>query len=177
MRISSLVKNTFCDMTPTVKIITKAELERKIKTKKVLIDVNAVTKIFGFFASRGNIEAVCLLQGRLCGEYLLIKDAHLCTNAKATSVHVTIPTESFAEAAADANGNYVIGWAHSHPGFAVFMSPTDEATQKDFQALFSDAVAMVMNPFSAQGIEFKFFRYHDGKLEKMKYDFLVSRDD
>jgi len=164
-------------MTPKVKIITKAELARKIKTKKILIDVNAVSKIFGFFASHGNMEAVCLLQGKLCGEYLLIKDAYLCSNAEATQIHVTIPPESFLEATKENNGNFIVGWSHSHPGFSVFMSPTDEATQKDFQSLFSDAVAMVMNPFSRDGIEFKFFRYNEGRLEKIQYDYLVSRDE
>jgi len=178
MRISPLVKKIFSDDLIEVETVTEQELKRGIKTKKVLVDVCVITKAFQFFAGKRYVEGVCLLKGKICGEYLLIADVYCCHNAKATSTHVKIPLESFSKASEIEDENYICGWGHSHPGFKTFMSGTDEATQMDFQALFPDAVAMVMNPFSKNGIEFKFFRYNEsGHLERIKYDYLVSGDE
>ncbi|HUT81338.1 MAG TPA: Mov34/MPN/PAD-1 family protein [Candidatus Bathyarchaeia archaeon] len=37
----------------------------------------------------------------------------------------------------------IVGWFHSHPGLGCFMSGTDVATQKIYQALLPESVAMV----------------------------------
>lgn len=178
MRFNPLVKKIFSDDLIEIEIVTEQELEKRIKTTKLLVEVSVIAKTFQFFSSKGDTEAICLLLGKISGEYLLVSDVFCCHNAKATSTNVIIPPESFAKASEINDGNYIIGWSHSHPKFRVFMSGTDEATQIDFQNLFPDSVAMVMNPFGKNGIEFKFFRYNeDGRLEKLNYDYMVSRDE
>jgi len=177
MRFNPLVKKIFSDDLIEVEIVTEQELERSIKTKKLLVDVKTITKAFQFFAGKGHEEGACLLRGKISGEYLLVTDVFCCSNAKGTPTHVVMNPDNFSQASSIDDGNYVIGWGHSHPGFQVFMSGTDKTTQKDFQAMFPDAIALVMNPFAKHGIDFKFFRYEDGHLEKIKYDYLVSRDE
>ena len=179
MRISMLFKNVLNDdMTPTVKIITKEELDRKIKTKSVLIDTEVVIKLFKFFVSRGNVEGAGLLRGQMCGEYLLIKDVYLCKNTKGTSTSAIADTPSFSEVSKIKDGNQVVGLAHSHVGtIPVFMSGTDKATQKDFQSMFSDSIAMVMNPFTPDGICFRFYRFEDGSIKQIRHGFLRYKNE
>ena len=75
------------------------------------------------------------------------------------------------------DGYSTVGWAHSHPGFGVFMSSVDISSQtKCFQSFFPDAVAMVMDPLSRIGMEFQFFRAINGKAKKIEYEYLVRRD-
>ncbi|MHA1212303.1 MAG: Mov34/MPN/PAD-1 family protein [Candidatus Heimdallarchaeota archaeon] len=40
-------------------------------------------------------------------------------------------------------GETIIGWFHTHPGMGCFLSGTDIATQKIYQALLPEAIAMV----------------------------------
>lgn len=175
MRFTDIKNKIFPNDLTNIEIVKKQELDKRIKTKKVLLALDAFTKSLNYFISKGRTEAICLLRGRVCGEYLLVSDVFCCPDAKATYSSVKIPEKSFVEAGDIKDNNYIIGWSHDHPGFKVFMSGTDRATQTDFQALFPDAVAMVMNPFSKNGIDFKFFRYNEnGDLKKLKYDFLVS---
>jgi len=158
------------------KVVVHEDFARKLKTKKILIDVDALTEIFKYFLSKGKEEAACLLRGTMAGEYLLIKDIHKCRNSTGTRTSILINPVEFSDA--DKEDDYfVVGWAHSHPGFGVFMSGTDTRTQdRSFQAFFPDAVAMVMDPFSKAGMEFQFFRVYNGKARKVDYDFLVRRD-
>lgn len=175
MRFIDIKNKFFPNDLIDIEIVSKQELDKRIKTKKVLLDVDAFTKALNFFISKGRVEAICLLRGRISGEYLVIGDVFCCVDAKSSPTSVKIPLKSFVEASEIDDGNYVTGWCHDHPNFQVFMSGIDKRTQKDFQALFPDAVAMVMNPFSKNGIDFKFFRYNeDGELKKLKHDFLVS---
>jgi proteasome lid subunit RPN8/RPN11 len=178
MRFNPLVKKIFSDDLIEIEIVTEKEIEKRIKTTKLLVNINVIAKTFRFFSSKGDTEAVCLLIGKISGEYLIVSDIFCCHNAKATSTNVKIPPESFCKALENNDGNYIIGWSHSHPNFRVFMSGTDLKTQTDFQNLFPDAVAMVMNPFGKNCIAFKFFRYNeDGDLKTLKYDYMVSGDE
>ena len=55
------------------------------------------------------------------------------------------------------------------------MSGTDQRTQTDFQSMFPDAIALVMNPFGKNGIDYKFFRYDEnGRMKNINYDFIVE---
>lgn len=178
MRVSTLIKNVFSDMTPIVKIVTKEELERKIKTRTVLIDPEVIAKLFVFFAGRGNIEGVALLRGKICGEYLVIKDAYCCHDSRASSVDARVDAKCFVEASQVNDGDYICGLAHSHVGgVPVFMSSTDEKIQKDLQVLFSDCVGLVMNPFAKDGIDFKFYRLdpEDDSVKKIEYGYLGGK--
>ncbi|MHA2296175.1 MAG: Mov34/MPN/PAD-1 family protein [Candidatus Hodarchaeales archaeon] len=47
----------------------------------------------------------------------------------------------------DELGEYVVGWVHSHPGYGIFLSPTDLHTHYySFQARNPKAVALVLEP-------------------------------
>lgn len=55
----------------------------------------------------------------------------------------------------------IVGWYHSHPGFGLFMSPTDVSTQSNFQQFSDKVTAMVVDP---RNDEFAFF-FLDEKKE------------
>ena len=177
MRVSTLIKNVFNDdMAPEVRIVTKEEINKRIKTKMVLIEPEVITKLFTFFVNKGDIEGTALLRGEILGEFLLIKDVYYCQKSEGTSVDAVADTQSFIEASNIDDGNYIVGLAHSHVGgVPVFMSPTDRATQKDFQAMFSDSIALVMNPFFQDGIKFRIYRFdEEDDLKEIPHGYLVG---
>ncbi len=72
----------------------------------------------------------------------------------------------------------MIGLAHSHVGnVPVFMSGLDQETQRDFQAMFSDAISMVMNPFTPDGICFRFYRFVDGSIKQVPHGYLRCKNE
>jgi len=156
------------------KVMDEKSFRRKIKTAQILINVDALSQMIKFFVSRGREEAVCLLRGEIAGEYLVIWNVHLCKNSKGSHATVSINPAEFSKASRD-DGYYVVGWAHSHPGFGVFMSSTDQRTQASMQAMFRDAVAAVIDPFHKDGIRIGFFRIEEGKLKRIDFAYLVRR--
>ncbi len=162
------------------KVIKEEEFNREVKTKKVLIDVDVLNRIFKYFLAKGRMEAACLLRGLLAGgEYLLIKDAHLCEDSTGDRAYVDIQPIEFSKA--DKRDGYrIVGWCHSHPSYGVFLSGTDADTQvRYFQSFFPDAVAMVMDPLGKIGPEYKFFRVLTDrkKTKEIPFDYLVRRDE
>lgn len=155
-------------------VIKSKEFARTVKTNKILIDVNVISEIFKFFLSKGFEESACLLRGKINGEYLMIKDAHKCKKSIGSRSSITIDPKEFTEASAKDDGYYIVGWAHTHPSFTVFMSGTDRDTQNDFQEMFPDSVALVMNPLHKNGMKFKFFRIDGWRTKEVKCDYLVS---
>jgi proteasome lid subunit RPN8/RPN11 len=68
-----------------------------------------------------------------------------------TPTHVVINNIEMANLAEElgerATGEAIIGWWHTHPGLgANFMSGTDTATQRRYQALYPQAIAVVVDP-------------------------------
>lgn len=68
-----------------------------------------------------------------------------------TRTHVAINNSDMAILAEELEkkgvGEVIVGWWHTHPGLgAHFMSRTDIATQRRYQAFFTEAVAMVVDP-------------------------------
>jgi hypothetical protein len=53
------------------------------------------------------------------------------------------------------------------------MSGTDIVTQRDYQAILPDSVALVLDPFRYGRIEFKFFRLKGDKAVEVPYVLLV----
>lgn len=59
---------------------------------------------------------------------------------------------------------YIIGWYHSHPSLGLFLSPIDIKTQLTYQALYPNAIALVIDPSKYEGSKkfsdslFKVFR-------------------
>ncbi len=74
----------------------------------------------------------------------------------------------------------IVGWWHTHPGMGVFLSSTDIATQKIYQALLPEAVAMVNdgNNYSRtqKQNDFKtgFFRVQGAKAQKVNYSVMTD---
>lgn len=159
------------------RVVIHEDFEKKLKTKKILIDVDVLSEIFKYFLSKGRIEAACLLRGTMVGEYLMIKDIHKCKKSTGTRATIDIQPMEFSDAD-KGDGYYTIGWVHSHPQLGVFMSKRDIMSHaKYFQSFFPDAVAMVMDPLSKNGMEFNFFRAFNGRAKKVEYEYLVRRDD
>ena len=159
------------------KVVIHEEFEKKLKTKKVLIDVDVLGQIFKYFLSKGKEEAACLLRGAMAGEYLVIKNIHKCKKSPGTRATIDIQPVEFCDAD-KGDGYYTVGWVHSHPKLGVFMSNRDiETHSKYFQSFFSDAIAMVMDPLSDNGIEFDFFRTSKRRAKRVDYEYLVRKDE
>ncbi|KYK34899.1 MAG: hypothetical protein AYK22_04415 [Thermoplasmatales archaeon SG8-52-3] len=159
------------------RVVIHEEFVKKLKTKKILIDVDVLAEIFKYFLSKSRMEAACLLRGTMAGEYLVIKDIHKCENSQGSRMHIEVEPIEFCKAD-KGDGYHVIGWVHSHPNMGVFMSGTDIETQlKSYQSFFPDAIAMVMDPFSKNGLEYAFFRVINEKAKKIDFDYLVRRNE
>ncbi|MEM0481590.1 MAG: hypothetical protein QXM16_01705 [Nitrososphaerota archaeon] len=59
---------------------------------------------------------------------------------------------------------FIVGWYHSHPSLGLFLSPIDIRTQLTYQALYQNAIALVIDPSKYGGSKkvsdglFKVFR-------------------
>jgi proteasome lid subunit RPN8/RPN11 len=77
-------------------------------------------------------------------EVLEITDVDQMNAGHAVTVEVPASDTSFYERVE--KQEYIVGWIHSHPSFGLFLSSTDIGTQHLFERLFSDAVALVIDP-------------------------------
>lgn len=159
-----------------IEIVEEVDFMKSVKTKKVLVRPSVIGRFF-MFAASGKEEVSALLIGRIEGEYLVIYDIYLCRRSKGSESRVEMDSEEFVNAAKKFERLFVVGWAHSHPGIGVFMSDTDVETQKDFQSMFPDAVALVLDPFQRGKVSYKFFRIVHQKVKEIEYGFLVRKDD
>ncbi len=59
-----------------------------------------------------------------------------------------------------AKGQFIVGWAHSHPGYTPFMSVDDIETHSRYTALWEPSIAAVIDPtmISKMDYGFKVFR-------------------
>ncbi len=151
---------------------------RMVKAKQILIYPTVLLTMLEYVFENSGKEVVALLGGRVEGKYLIVSEIFTCKNSPGTKTNVKINTEEMTAAQKNfTTGNYTIGWAHSHLGYGVFMSATDIATQIDFQALFSDSVALVVDPFLKGIMSFGFFRVMNNKAYEMDYQYLVKEDE
>jgi proteasome lid subunit RPN8/RPN11 len=161
------------------KLKTKDELEHKkeIKSIEALVKPKVISDFFNFASSAENTERVGMLSGSLEGKSIVITGMHPCKKAEGTAATVNIDPQEWQEMADGLDrGCFPVGWVHSHPGYGVFLSPTDIETQRCFQGIFSNSIACVMDPFAKSGIEFGFFRLVDEKVKKIDNKFLVRHD-
>lgn len=150
------------------------KFRRTTKAKEVLIFPKVLLEKIGDVIENSEREVVALLGGRIEGTYLVISDIFQCKRSSGTKTNVTIDPEDMIDAQASfGKGNYTVGWAHGHLGYGVFMSGTDIATQTDFQEVFPDSVALVVDPFFKGNLSFGFFRVKNKKAYEMDYQFLV----
>ncbi len=124
------------------------------------------TEIGGFLI--GKIERNRLIVTRATFPRQIGSRTHVSIN----DADMAILAEELAERGA---GEVIIGWHHTHPGLGVFMSSTDEATQRRYQAFFPDAIALVMDPIKFSetlnlgDLDLKVFRVVNGKPEELDY--------
>lgn len=135
----------------------------------------ALGKILKHSLTSINREVIGLLVGRTqTGDVLEIWDA-VTGGQMGTPGFVSLQEEvqaSVAEKlATEETGFYIVGWYHSHPGLGIFLSGTDIETQKQYQTMFSKAVALVIDPMDysktlrISELKFKIFRLtKDGRI-------------
>ncbi|MFH1056299.1 MAG: Mov34/MPN/PAD-1 family protein [Candidatus Micrarchaeota archaeon] len=142
----------------------------------VYLKEKAFSKINSHFqenASSG-LEALGFLVGSVFsneGRKFVVVEDYLTAENEATSVTVRFSREAFKTLSEklSENGEIIVGWCHSHPGYGCFLSSTDVRTQKVF---FPEEfhVAMVCDPLRK---ECKIFRV-SGE-EEMEVSFAVVR--
>ncbi|NHJ46266.1 MAG: hypothetical protein FK733_00625, partial [Asgard group archaeon] len=78
----------------------------------------------------------------------------------------------------------IVGWFHTHPGLGCFMSGTDIATQKIYQALLPEAIAMVNdgNKFAKsrnqKDFQAHFYRVDDkSKYSEISFDVITNPEE
>ncbi|WXG42791.1 MAG: Mov34/MPN/PAD-1 family protein [Promethearchaeati archaeon SRVP18_Atabeyarchaeia-1] len=100
-------------------------------------------------AQSASNEIAGLLLGRMRGNTLIVTD--IVTGEQSGSrTHVVLDDEFLARVASEygeqGKKKSIVGWYHSHPDLGCFVSSTDFETQRRFQALFSDAIGLVIDP-------------------------------
>lgn len=87
---------------------------------------------------------------------------------KQTSTFVVLDDEALVQIVEDLQSRdrkeSIVGWIHSHPSYGCFLSGTDKGTQRIYQNLFPQAVALVVDPSKyyitnkSSDLEIQFFR-------------------
>lgn len=148
------------------------ELRRRPKTTDVLVTPSVVAGFLEKAASHRGHEVGSLLLGRIEGRFLVVEDQVFLQDV-GTAASVDFTPRDFENALEAAKGGQcVVGWAHSHPGHGVFLSGTDVRHQAQSQELFPDYVALVMDPFRRQGVEYGFYRVEEEYPRRVPHAFL-----
>ena len=107
------------------------------------------------------VEVIGLLAGKLDGGMLHIEDAYPMGHGTAVAAEIK-DYKNYVRAFKDIKKNslFICGWYHSHPSYGLFMSMDDFDTQVRYQKLWSDAIALVIDPYLIDGtsLGFKIFR-------------------
>lgn len=81
-------------------------------------------------------------------------------------------------------GEVIVGWWHTHPGLgAHFMSRIDVATQQRYQAFFTDAVAMVVDPLkfseslNLTDLDLHVYTVKSGKAKDLDFSYVREPDE
>lgn len=110
-----------------------------------------------------NKEIIGILVGNMENHTIVIEDA-LSGEQESDAMRASLPPKTIAKIAdrilSEEIDGRIMGWYHSHPGFGLFMSPTDINTQKNFQQFCSKITALIVEPVSG---EFGFFTLHDSE--------------
>ncbi|MBN1329272.1 MAG: Mov34/MPN/PAD-1 family protein [Candidatus Heimdallarchaeota archaeon] len=106
----------------------------------------AFSKIIDWTSSNTEREIGGYLVGHLTKSKVIITEAVFATaesNPTFVSFDNMIQFNIIEELEKKGKNETIVGWFHSHPGLGCFMSGTDVATQKIYQALLPESVAMV----------------------------------
>jgi len=139
---------------------------------KIEVEISPLTfaKIIDWTSSNTEREIGGYLVGKIVKDKVMITDAIYATaesNPTFVSFDNMLQFKIIEELEKKGSDNTILGWFHTHPGMNCFLSGTDIATQKIYQALLSEAVAMVCdgNTF-AQTREQKDFKAHFYRVGK-----------
>jgi proteasome lid subunit RPN8/RPN11 len=139
------------------------ELAHPVKLKKAVLE-----DIIRHAQSAHN-EIAGLLLGNMHGNTLIISDT-VTGEQSGTATHVVLSDEFLARVASQygerGKKKSIVGWYHSHPSLGCFVSGTDYETQRRFQALFPDAVGLVIDPSPPERLAV--FRIQEEKPQGVK---------
>jgi proteasome lid subunit RPN8/RPN11 len=138
---------------------------------KIDVEISPLTfaKIIDWTSSNTEREIGGYLVGKIIKDKVMITDAIYATadsNPTFVSFDNMLQFKIIEELEKKGSDNTILGWYHTHPGLGCFMSGTDIATQKIYQALLPEAVAMVCdgNTF-AKTREQKDFKAHFYRID------------
>ncbi|MHA1303345.1 MAG: Mov34/MPN/PAD-1 family protein [Candidatus Heimdallarchaeaceae archaeon] len=141
-------------------------------SNEILISATAIAKILAIDKLDTSKESAGLLLGYIDkdSDILVITDIDTGKQQQ-TSTYVVIDDEALVEMVISlqekGGKETIIGWWHTHPGYGCFLSGTDKNTQRTYQNLFPQAVALVVDPlkyYNSQqqsDLEIQFFRLID----------------
>lgn len=121
---------------------------------KCSISALALAKMSRQAARGGANEVMGLVTGITTESEFVVKDA-FALPVEATETRVNAMGEAYAyivqymdaaKRSGNAEGNQVIGWYHSHPGYGCFLSQIDIDTQAQNQKFQDPFVAIVIDP-------------------------------
>lgn len=137
--------------------------------KEILMSANAIAKCLTIDSMDHTKESAGVLIGYIDKDTdtLIITDMDT-GKQKQTATYVVIDDEALVQIVKDLQDRerkeYIVGWWHTHPGYGTFLSGTDKGTQRTYQNLFPEAVAMVIDPSKYYGsknqkdLDISFFR-------------------
>lgn len=144
--------------------------DKEPTTEKVVVDPLLLAKLMVHGARHPENEVGGLLLGR-AKDALYVEELVLLDRT-GSQVELEFEPEDYEQAADDAeDGQYIVGLAHTHPGFGVFLSDTDVETQLNGQELFPGYVSLVMDPFQPDGVDLGFFRMSDGTQTNVNWEY------
>ncbi|MBD3254685.1 MAG: hypothetical protein GF383_06310 [Candidatus Lokiarchaeota archaeon] len=159
------------------------------KKKNIIITVEPILKIASHalkYASN-NIPTSKWVEviGLLAGDYnskeniLYIKDAYPMGHGTALNAEIK-DYNNFERAFQEIRKKklFICGWYHSHPSYGTFMSMEDLETQSRYQKLWSEAVALVIDPYQIDGTSYGFeiFRANLKSKKWFKVPFSIQGD-
>jgi proteasome lid subunit RPN8/RPN11 len=120
-------------------------------------------------AQSANNEVAGLLLGSIRRNTLLISG--VVTGEQSSSpTHVVLEDKFLVRVASEfgrrGKKKSIVGWYHSHPQLGCFVSGTDFETQRRFQALFPDAVGLIIDPSPPERLAV--FRIKEEKTQDIK---------
>jgi len=113
----------------------------------------AMDKVVEHAKSKGHEEVVGVLIGSVIGQTVVVEDA-ITGRIESTATRAVLPPDTIARIADDIlkqriQGN-IVGWYHSHPGYGIFMSNVDIATQTKLQQFSPYVTALIIDPSTDQ---------------------------
>ncbi|MHA1224290.1 MAG: hypothetical protein ACTSSG_01845 [Candidatus Heimdallarchaeaceae archaeon] len=138
---------------------------------EVLISAYAIAKILAVDSIDPSKESAGVLLGYLDENQNLIITDFDTGKQQQTATFVVMDDSALVQIVEDLQSRgkkeSIVGWAHTHPSYGCFLSGTDKGTQRIYQNLFPEAVALVIDPSryyqssKQTDLEIKFFRLLD----------------